>query len=136
MALRQFLDAVGTVELGPFGAQAGDRVLLAPHLGAQLGDALGLQRRLVFDLVDIGRREHERGEHHDMQQAPDHRVPRGARARITSASDRQARQQLRDIAADRRRAGALRGAQLGGARARVRGKFLLIRDDRLARQHG
>jgi hypothetical protein len=43
---------------------------------------------------------------------------------------------LCNIPADRRGPGALRGAQLGGARAGVRGKFLVIRDDRLARQHG
>ena len=34
---------------------------LAADLGAQLHDALGLLRRLVLDLVDVGRRQHERG---------------------------------------------------------------------------
>src|ERR1044072_553848 len=82
MALRQFLDAVGTVELAPFGAQVCDRVLLAPNIAAKLRDFLGLQGRLVFDLVDVGCREHERGQHHDMQQAPEHQRPL-----MASASD-------------------------------------------------
>src|SRR5205085_142126 len=40
----------------------------------------GLQGRFIFDLVDVGRGEHERGEHDEMQETPDHR------ALITSSS--------------------------------------------------
>ena len=59
MPLRQALDAGRIVELRPFGAQRRDGVALAPDVAAQLGDALGAQRRFELDLVDIGRREHQ-----------------------------------------------------------------------------
>ena len=56
MALRQSLDAAGTVEPRPFGAQRGDGVVLAPDLHAQLGDALRLRCvEFELDLVDVAR---------------------------------------------------------------------------------
>ena len=81
--LRQLLDARRAVELRPFGAQRRDRVLLAPDLHAQLGDALGLPRGFELDLVDIGRRQHERGDHADVEEAH-HRLRLPL---MTSASD-------------------------------------------------
>src|SRR4029079_16154799 len=47
-------------------------VVLAPDLHAQLGPALRLPRRLELDLVDVGRGQHERDDHADVEQA-DHR---------------------------------------------------------------
>ena len=57
MPPRQPLDAGRIFERRPFGAQRRDGVALAPHVAAHLGDALGAQRRLELDLVDVGRGE-------------------------------------------------------------------------------
>ena len=80
----------GLSSLRPFGAQRRDGVLLAPDLPAQLGDALGLPRRFVLDLVDIGRREHERARSRQMLSRRDHRrLPhRHRRATAGAAADR------------------------------------------------
>src|SRR5262245_2162869 len=86
MPVGQPLDARGTVELGPLRAQRRYGVVLAPDFGAQLGDALRLSRRFELDLVDVGRREHERGDHADVDQAH-HRGRLRARCARTSASD-------------------------------------------------
>src|SRR6185295_10715148 len=56
----------------PFRAQRRDGIVLAPDLHPQLGDALRLSRRFELDLVDVGRRQHERDDHADIEQA-DHR---------------------------------------------------------------
>ena len=52
---RQTLDAGRIFQRRPFGAQRRDGVALALHVAAHLGDALGAQRQLELDLVDIGR---------------------------------------------------------------------------------
>ena len=79
VTLRQRLDAIGAVELRPFGAQDRDGVALAADLGAQLRDPLRLHRRLELDLVDVGRRQHEGGDHQDVEDAQHLSGPRHAR---------------------------------------------------------
>src|SRR5436309_9359605 len=69
MPTRQLLDPLRTIELGPFGAQRRHRVALAADLAMQLGAALGLQRGIEFDLVDVGCRQHERGEDADVEKS-------------------------------------------------------------------
>ena len=56
VALRQALDALGRRQPRPLRAQRGDGVALVADLAAQLGDLLGLQRRVELDLVDAARR--------------------------------------------------------------------------------
>src|SRR5262245_20244698 len=87
MSPHQVLDAPGIVELGPFRALRRDGVVLAPDLHAQLGDALRLPRRLELDLVDVGRREHERDDYADIEDAQDHRRRSGPPRPTTSAGD-------------------------------------------------
>ena len=99
----QFLDARGRVELGPLRAQHRDGVALVAQFVAQLGDARGLQRGIELDLVDRGRRQHERADDQDVDQAH-----HGQRPRIDIGERGQPRQQ---IATDRRHARAPRCAR-------------------------
>src|SRR5262249_6837227 len=46
-----------------------DHVALAANLQPQLGDALRLHRRFELDPVDVGRRQHERADHADVDNA-------------------------------------------------------------------
>src|SRR5450755_3726368 len=69
MAGCQALDAAGCVEFRPFGAQGRDGVALAAQFAGELRHALGLQRGIELDLVDEGRRQDERADHHKVQEA-------------------------------------------------------------------
>src|SRR5262245_17414030 len=80
MTLGQGLYPLRPVELGPLRTQCRNGVALAPNLPAQLGDALCLPGRIELDLVDIGRRQHERSNDQHMHDTPAH-----GRPRITSA---------------------------------------------------
>ena len=104
MAFGQALDAAGRVELGPFGAQRRDGVALAAQLAGELGDALGLQGGIEFDLVDDGRRQDERGDDEDIDQA------HGSAPLQNVGQRRQARRQIGRLVIARGRLGALGGA--------------------------
>src|SRR5205807_2109571 len=86
MAPRQALHAFGIVALAPGGAQRRDGIALAPHLRAQLGDALGLERGVEFDLVNVGGCEHERGDHEHMEETQHQERPRMTSARYGTRS--------------------------------------------------
>src|SRR5579859_1987480 len=75
-AFGEFFDARRVVELAPLGAQARDLVALVADLGAQLGEALGLQGGIEFDAVDVGGGEHQRADYQQIQQPDDHARPR------------------------------------------------------------
>ena len=125
MALGQALDAAGGVELAPFGAQARDGVALAAQLAGELGHALGLQGGIELDLVDEGRRQDQRADDEDVQEA------HGSAPLQHGGERRQARQQIggvRRLAC--RRVAAFGGAQLGRAGARIARDLVIVGNDR------
>src|SRR6185437_16233466 len=69
MAGGQALNAAGSIELRPFGAQRRDGVALAAQFAGDLGHPFGLQRGIELDLVDEGRRQDQRADHHDIEKA-------------------------------------------------------------------
>src|SRR5262249_55677395 len=81
---RQILNARGIVELGPFRAQRRHCVAFAADLEPQLGDALRLPRRLELDFVDVGRRQHERADHADVENAHHRGFPDPWRATMSA----------------------------------------------------
>ena len=74
MLIDRRLQAVGAVEVLPFGLQHGDRLALALNLGLQLRDLLGVVERLVLDRIGVARRRDQRRDGDDVKQ-PDHRRP-------------------------------------------------------------
>ena len=121
MALGQALNAAGRVELRPFRAQNRDGIALAPQFAMQLGDALGLQRGIELDLVDQRRRQDQRADHQYIEQA------HGSAPLQRVGQRRQTRQQIGGLIGARRRLGALGGAQLGRAGARIARHFIGVR---------
>src|SRR5262249_10845383 len=91
MAPRQALETSRIIERRPFGAQRRDRVALAPDIDPHLGDALGTERGLEFDLVDVGRGRDQQDENAEVQDAHAQRPlitssRDGKRGRYSSAS--------------------------------------------------
>ena len=120
----------GIVELAPLRAQRRDTVALAPHLAAQLGETLGLHRGIELDAIDVSRREHQRADHHEIDNAQDH-----ARPRMTEASEGSRGSSSFDGVGTRRGTGALGGAQLRRTGARVGRDLGFVRGFRPAREH-
>ena len=119
MALGQALQPRRRVELGPFGAQRRDGVALLADFARAAADALGARGRFHLDPVDIGRGKHQhadaRGDGGGAWSASPHRRRRA----------RPGRQRCR--VGMRRRRGALGGAQLRRARARIGGDLGISR---------
>ena len=111
-ALGERLDAGGIVKLAPLRAQRGDGVALAPHLAANLGEALGLHRGIEFDAINVGRGEDESADHDEIESAQDH-----GRPRMTSASEG-SRGNIVPIAASRGAASVRSAARSFAERAR------------------
>ncbi len=59
MPLCKTLDAIGRIELRPFGAQRGNGIAFAADFAADLGKTLGLHGGLELDVIDVSRR-HQR----------------------------------------------------------------------------
>ena len=125
MAFGQALNAAGRIEPRPFGAQPRGDVALAAQFVAQLGDAFGLQGRIELDLVDEGRRQDQRRDHQDVEEAHVAIAPSSRRRATAGRGSRSV-----EIALLRRRVGALGGAQLGGTGARIARGLFVVGDDR------
>jgi hypothetical protein len=74
--LGEGFDAPGIVEFAPLRAQHRDFVAFVPHLGAQLGEVLSLNRRIELDAINVGRGQHQQTDYNEIEYAQDHRRPR------------------------------------------------------------
>src|SRR5580658_326536 len=84
-ALGELFDTRGIVQFLPLGAQHCDLVAFAPHVGAQLGEMLSLDSRVVLDAIDVDRSQHQHPDHNEIEYAQDHCHPR-IMSRILSRS--------------------------------------------------
>ena len=118
----------GVSSLAQSECSARDRVALAADVGAQLHHAFGAHGRFHLDAVDVGRGEHQRADHEEVDDA---------HASVAPSHDVVERRQPEPsaFAPMRRRIGPLGGAQLGRTRARVGGDLLLVGDQRALGQH-